>query len=207
MQRLHAHLILALLGSVALSAPSRSALASAAATGAKLSPRQARAEARRLYLEAERKYSVGEFHEAHRLFSKAYEHLPLPGFLFNIGQCERMLSRYKKAIFLYRRYLQKKPDAPNRALVERLIKESQQALEERRRRAAVRRVVVPPPRPFMPPPRATATPVPVYKRWWLWTLVGVGVAAVATGLALGLSGGTRALDPGSLVTIDLRPAP
>lgn len=39
-----------------------------------------------------------------------------------------------------------------------------------------------------PPPRRK----PVYKQWWLWTLVGVGVAGAATGLALGLTLGRPA---------------
>jgi hypothetical protein len=47
----------------------------------------------------------------------------------------------------------------------------------------------------------------LYKRWWLWAAVGVGVAALATGLAVGLSsGGTQSPEPGSLPTIDVRTA-
>jgi tetratricopeptide (TPR) repeat protein len=30
-------------------------------------------------------------------------------------------------------------------------------------------------------------PVPVYKRWWLWTIIGVAAAGVGVGLGLGLS--------------------
>jgi hypothetical protein len=35
------------------------------------------------------------------------------------------------------------------------------------------------------PPKKT----PVYKKWWLWTIVGVAVVGVTVGLAVGLSGG------------------
>jgi hypothetical protein len=36
---------------------------------------------------------------------------------------------------------------------------------------------------------------PVYKKWWFWTLIGVGVAGAATGIALGVRAATASSDP------------
>jgi hypothetical protein len=55
-------------------------------------------------------------------------------------------------------------------------------------------LVVPPPlvaKPVMlaPPPTVVATPrrSPLYRRWWLWSAVGVAVAAIAVGVGVGLA--------------------
>lgn len=37
------------------------------------------------------------------------------------------------------------------------------------------------------PPEGAAERVPLYKRWWLWTVVGVGVAGIAVGIAVGVA--------------------
>ena len=36
-------------------------------------------------------------------------------------------------------------------------------------------------------PRPARDATPVYKKWWLWTAVGVAVAIVVTGMAAGLT--------------------
>jgi tetratricopeptide (TPR) repeat protein len=82
---------------------------------------RAKAEARALFKQAEIKFSLGAFDQALPLYEKAYELAPLPGFLFNIGQCHKNLGRCDKAIFFYRQYLVRMPSAPNRDAVERLI--------------------------------------------------------------------------------------
>jgi len=194
--------------------------AESARAGAGLSKQQKRKLARELYVKAERKYSLGQLERALELFSRAYEVLPLSGFLFNIAQCQRQLGNYERAIFLYRRYLQKKPDAANRKLVDKLILECERKqlekhkaeLERKRkaeqaRRAAAdrRRAVAPRPRPYLPPRRPVVKDYTPLYELLLWTAVGVGVAALATGLAVGLSsGGTQTPEPGSLPTIDVR---
>ena len=137
--------VLCALVALAFLGPARPAVAAPAT-------KEARAKAKKLYIQGERKYSMGEFKEALQLFSAAYEALPLPGFLFNIGQCERQLGNHKKAIFLYRRYLQKQPDARNRALVEKLIAESEAALKKARPAPPRRQG-----RPHRPPP---SCPIP-----------------------------------------------
>lgn len=187
-----------------------------------------RAESRELFLEGETKYNLAEFGEALKLYSRAYELFPHPGFLFNIGQCHRNLGNYDKAVFFYMRYLASAESVPNRKMVENLIKESEKkqkvaALEAKKRKemlkahrqkdrrerehkeAETRKT-----QPYLPstsdPPLKQKDEKPYYKRWWLWTTIGSGVAAaVITGLALGLSQkSTTVLPSGEMGTIDAR---
>jgi tetratricopeptide (TPR) repeat protein len=184
---------------------------------------RARARAKALFIKAERKYAVGKFEQARRLFTAAYEALPLPGFLFNIAQCLRMLGRCERALFFYRGYLRKRPRARNADQVGVLIRECEKKMAEQAR-AASRRRPQSRARPGYLPARpgdgdgggvgagdsarnrdgSRAGP-PLYERWWLWTVVGVGLAALATGLGVGLSTGPRYVVPaGTLGTVDGR---
>jgi tetratricopeptide (TPR) repeat protein len=87
-------------------------------------------EARALYVEAKTAYDAGRFDDALMGFQAAFAKKPLPGFLFNLGQCERQLGHHDRAIFFFERYLDEKPDAGNRALVEELIAESRTRLAD-----------------------------------------------------------------------------
>ncbi|MBN2493021.1 MAG: tetratricopeptide repeat protein [Deltaproteobacteria bacterium] len=86
-----------------------------------------RARAKELFLQGETLYKLGRFAQALEAYSQAYKAAPLPGFLFNIGQCHRQLGDFEQAIFFFRGYLREKPKASNRQVVEALIVESQQA--------------------------------------------------------------------------------
>ena len=61
--------------------------------------------ARVLFERAEAKFDLGSFEAALADYQAAYELEPLPGFLFNIGQCYRNLGDYERARFFYRRFL------------------------------------------------------------------------------------------------------
>jgi tetratricopeptide (TPR) repeat protein len=88
----------------------------------------AKQEARKHFDEGERHFRLGRFADALAAYSRAYEVAPLPGFLFNIGQCHRMLGNHERAVFFYQGYLREKPDAKNRAAVDKLIQDSQAKL-------------------------------------------------------------------------------
>jgi tetratricopeptide (TPR) repeat protein len=90
---------------------------------------EAKQKAKEHFQNAEARYKLGRFEEALQEYSKAYEFAPLPAFLFNMGQCHRQLNNHERAVFFYEGYLRDKPDAKNREIVERLIKESKQELE------------------------------------------------------------------------------
>lgn len=191
------------------------ALAPSRPASAAPSPTQAnRARAKALFERAEKTYYLGHFEEARKLYAKAYKAAPLPGFLYNIGQCHRMLKQYEKAIFFYKGYLQA-TDASNQKVVRRLI----QTLEKKLAREAARRALparrAPPaatratPPPYMPsqPP---APETPLVRRWWFWTAIGGGTALVIAAVLGGVlgaraSGSEGASAPGtSLGTLDRR---
>ncbi len=153
-------------------------------------------------------YALGEYKEALTAFKEAYRSYEDPSFLFNIAQCERQLDQRADAIRAYRMYLVNAPDASNREEVRQLIARLEHELaEERATKAAPPPGVQPPgPQPVTPavshePPPASASPslsltataparhdTPTYKKWWVWTLVGVAVAGgAAAGLAVGLT--------------------
>jgi hypothetical protein len=76
-----------------------------------------------LFDEAIKHYDLREFTEAIDGFRKAYDLLPDPEFMFDIAQAYRQLHDCDNANAFYRTYLRKKPDADNRARVEKWIAE------------------------------------------------------------------------------------
>ncbi len=123
--------------------------------------------ARKHFDKGEKLFALGRFDDALVEYEAAFEARPLPGFLFNIGQCHRNLGDYDAAVFSYRKYLKLAPDAENREAVEDLIADLEAKLDARKEQ----------PLPGLDPPgddRRTAKK-PLYKRWWFWG----GVAAVA----------------------------
>jgi tetratricopeptide (TPR) repeat protein len=151
---------------------------------------EARALAQRSIVE----YDAGDFDKALADAQQAYELDPIPGILFNLGQCHRALRHWDRAEFFYRGYLRKKPDAKNRQEVIALIAEMQAKEKEQ---AAPPPSAAPAPGPILveaaPPPVAMPTgssaptaaitetpsrPVPV----GAWVTGGLGVAAIAVGV-------------------------
>ena len=93
-------------------------------------------EAKAAYEEGARHYDLAEYAEALTSFKDAYRAKTDPSFLFNIAQCLRKLERMEEAATFYRTYLRRAPEAPNRAEVERHLKdiESQLAARSEERR-------------------------------------------------------------------------
>jgi tetratricopeptide (TPR) repeat protein len=164
-----------------------------------------RARARELYQKGSALYDLGKYLEAAKLYEETYALRNEPALLFNIGQAFRLGGDAASALRAYRSFLRRLPDAPVRAEVEQRITELQALIDAQKRAAAS-----PPMGTFTPdgkapePTRPESVPVPVepvvvpvvvrpvekpvYKRWWLWTTVGV-VAAVGIGLGVGLGVG------------------
>ncbi len=90
----------------------------------------AKQEAKKHFNLAEQHYKLGRFKDALQEYSIAYELAPLAGFLFNIGQCHRLLGNHERAVFFYEGYLREKPSARNRKTVLRLIGESKKVLDK-----------------------------------------------------------------------------
>ncbi len=87
----------------------------------------ARQRQRRHFSRAQALYRAGRFREALAEYEKALAAKFHPVIVFNIGQCYRQLRMWKKALFAYRLYLSRMPNAPNRAEVREWIR----VLEER----------------------------------------------------------------------------
>src|SRR5690242_16110109 len=84
-----------------------------------------------------RQYNLGHFERALSDFESAYQTVPDPVFLFNVGQCNRMLGRTQEALLAYRAYLREAPKAPNREEVDRLRAELERTLEQQRKQQEV----------------------------------------------------------------------
>jgi tetratricopeptide (TPR) repeat protein len=72
---------------------------------------------------ARRALDRGDFDDAIALLKCAHELDPRPEHLFNLGQVHRMRGDRRAAVYYFQRYLDERPDAPNRADVEQTIQE------------------------------------------------------------------------------------
>lgn len=89
-------------------------------------------EAKALTQRAGIAFKLAHFQEALDLYSQAYEKVPLPALLFNIGQCHKNLGHNERALFFFQGYLRDRPDAPNRPAVEILAAELSKAIATER---------------------------------------------------------------------------
>jgi tetratricopeptide (TPR) repeat protein len=179
---------------------------SSAAFAQKAAPER---EARAHYEQGMTLYDAGDFKKAIEEFRTAYELVPTPGLLFNLGQAYRLEKNYDMALYFYRTYLSRMPDAPNRADVDRRIAEMEELLKNQPPREPAHAPETQPAQPATPPPTSAPTiaaPVAPFtidegaghpgrgrKRAGL-VLAGVGVALVATGVVFGLSASSASDD-------------
>jgi|SRR5579883_306733 len=175
---------------VAAASPSPSAAAEDASTR----------RAKIYFEEGIKNYHVGDYRQALDAFKAGYFAKRDAIFLFNMAQCYRMLGDPESAAREYRAYMNEKPDAGNRADVEKLIAD-QEALLRRKADATPPTGVLAPPPPETKPaslaPSVTA-PAPApreHKRKWWIAGVAAGAAVVVAGVALGLAYGLPADAP------------
>lgn len=93
-------------------------------------------DARAKFEAAQSAYDLGDFERARRLYADAYELKPLPGFLFNIGQCHKKLGEWSKAGFFFRRYLARVPPGTDVSRLQQLIAEMDERTAESPKPAA-----------------------------------------------------------------------
>jgi tetratricopeptide (TPR) repeat protein len=136
--------------------------------------------ARRHFERGEKLFALGKFDDALEEYQEAFDAKPLPGFLYNIGQCYRNLGDYDQAIFSFKKYLKLQPDAENKDAVEQLISD----LEDKKARGDGAKFVRKKPEPI-------DEHKPLYTKWWFWT--GVGVVTVAG--SVGIYEATRSSGP------------
>ena len=90
-------------------------------------------QAKEHYEMATRLYDVGKYGEAIAEYEQAYLLIEDAALLFNIGQAYRLWDRPEDASRAYKNYLRRRPEASNRADVEKKIADMERIVEERRR--------------------------------------------------------------------------
>jgi tetratricopeptide (TPR) repeat protein len=165
---------------------------------------QDRAAARLLFVRGERAFAEARWDAALEAYTSAYEAAPLPGFLFNIGQCHRKLEHWEVAADFFRRYLEAVPDAPNRDDAEDLLREVEQRAAGVSDHAAAAVPAAPPAgrSPAVSPPATEVRPTTSGRALGLptWISLGAGVAlsGVAVLFALDLAAAQSSFDDPSL---------
>jgi tetratricopeptide (TPR) repeat protein len=167
-------------------------------------------DAKHAFVSGMKHFDLGEYKQALADFKDGYRAKEDPVFLYNIAQCYRLMNENRDALRYYRLYLNRAPDASNRPETERRIAslEALSSSESHPRSTSPAEAASPSPvrSSAAPPPALVSNPqvaadvharsdrakTPVYKKWWLWTIVGVAVAGAGVGLGIGL---TRSSSP------------
>src|SRR5262245_50547500 len=112
-----------------------------------------RAEAKAHFAQAQAHFAAKTYDAAAAEYQAAYDLIPEPGLLFNIGLCRENLGQDEAAIELYQRYLELAGDSAKAGEARARLHVLEERLAERRRQAAERAA-----RP--PPPPIVARPAP-----------------------------------------------
>jgi tetratricopeptide (TPR) repeat protein len=144
-------------------------------------------------------YDQGAYDKALQAFKESYELSRKPELLYNIAKCHESLGHLEEAIAHYRRYLSEtgKEDATIgariRNLEARLEKQKAPpppATQPATQPAAVTSPEKPKPAEPAPPPEQGTS----WKTIAGWSLVGLGVAALGAGIAMGAVSGAKATE-------------
>jgi hypothetical protein len=159
-------------------------------------------------------YEQGHYDEAIAELKAGYAIDPRPDFFYALGQAERKRGNCKAAIGWYQRYVDSGPSTQRTVATLVQIDRCKQEMATAAPPSATAPQATPPPvepppavvepRASAPPPTATSEPppraatpahdatprasTPIYKRWWLWTVVAVVVVGgVGAGVAIALT--------------------
>jgi tetratricopeptide (TPR) repeat protein len=160
-------------------------------------------------------YEAGDYDRAIEQYRQAYELIPSPDLLFNLGQAYRLKGDMKSAANYYRLCLRQKSDGP-------VGDAAREHLQEVEAQLPPETATPPPdtpaptadtPAPTPSPPatakaatptatstviaaRPAARPRPLWKRPWLWALVGgVAVAGIVIGVGVGVGAAPHRIQP------------
>jgi tetratricopeptide (TPR) repeat protein len=160
------------------------------------------------YAQGSRLYQLGAYDKALEAFKQAYVLNPAPQYMLRMAQCNRQLGQYEVAIDFYEKYLTLVPFVDDNQLkaieesirqlkaeiVEEKVRAAEQAAADAKRQEAERLQRETAERAARPAPAQQPVAVekappasPVYKKWWLWTVVGGVAVGAAMGLGFGLS--------------------
>jgi len=82
-------------------------------------------------------YQLGRFDEALAHYEKAWAAMPVPGLLFNLGQCHRQLDHTEQALHYFKLYLESGPPAAQAKATREVVAKLEAQLADEQRRAAV----------------------------------------------------------------------
>ena len=139
----------------------------------------------RAHREGKQAFAAGDYETAAARFDEAYLLSDDPTYLFNLAQAQRLNGDCRAAFGSYREFLDKVPDAPNRADVEDKL-----AALEGCARPPARLMPTPVPQPAAArrelaiTASARATPPPRRKRTGLWVAAGGGLVLAASVIQL-----------------------
>lgn len=128
----------------------------------------------------------------------AYRQYPDPLLCYNLGRLLHQLSRFSEAVEQYRCFLNSGLAIPPERLskTRTFLEQAEQELAKTpppppppTSIVTLPPIVVPPPPSVVTPPPKVTEKVPVYKKWWFWTIVG---SVAAAGIAGGTAGGVIA---------------
>lgn len=153
-----------------------------------------------LYERAKTASNQGDLDEALRLYKLAHEVKSDPLLLLSIGRILHKQGKPEEARPYYVRFLAAPTDDP----VPR--QKAEEYLQQLNSPSGAAPAKTESPSPASPstgaPTNPSTEPVPLYKRWWLWTLIGVGVAGgVAAGVAIGVTSSRNSAIPDGVTTL------
>ena len=129
-----------------------------------------------------RLYQLGRYQEAIAEYRRAYELRADPQFLFQIAESYLQLGASEQALFYYDRYLAGAAEGPDRDAAEERVSEIER-LRARPAAATLLAVIATLENGGKGAKRHGQTPLQ-RRRWWLWTAIGVALAAGVTAAAL-----------------------
>jgi len=94
---------------------------------------EARALAKEHFIKGTKLFELGRYDDAIREYEEAYKYKDDPVLLYNLGQAHRLANHTSDAIRFYKIFIQKVPNARNRAEVQMKITALERLLEEQRK--------------------------------------------------------------------------
>lgn len=132
-----------------------------------------------------------KFENALEVYQRAYEKWPEPWMLVSIGRMHQKLGQLDAAAASFRQYLSEpipQRDDKLRARASEYLAQTEDELSKQKITVATESKAQPAPiEPASKIEVVQAKSVPIYKRWWLWTAVGLGAVVVGAAIGGGLS--------------------
>jgi hypothetical protein len=134
------------------------------------------------YRNARRFSKAGNLEAALKEYQAAYGLQPIPRLLFNIARTHHKLGQLPQAVENYDKYLAA-PQKGDEETVAKAKQHREQAQREIQASSGNQQPAATPPAAVVAQP-SEDQPVkqPVYKKWWFWTIIGVGTAVVLAGI-------------------------